>query len=320
MSDKLSFWRRTPPALFPCLLGFLGLGLTWRFAAKIWGVPMWIGETISVIALSLFIITFSSYLCKIIARPSVVLDDMKVVPARGAVSAGSMCLMVISAYLIPINIELARVIWWISLVLHCFYMGCVIWAFIQAKEISKNITPPIFLPFIGFIVAAVPGPMLGYMHISMLILVVTMPAFLFIVLMSLVNLAKGYVPAPLHSSYAIILAPTSVYGAGAYGVWSTDVYFWFWSAALAMALAMVPFVRFLTKGGWNPGWGGFTFPLSAFSTMMLMGVEAGFGGISQAASIFGLTLATFLIPYIVWKTYHFWMIGKLANATGAAVV
>ena len=87
-----------------------------------------------------------------------------------------------------------------------------------------------------------------------------------------------------------------------------------------MVLLMIPFVKWLTKGGWNPGWGAFTFPLSAFSGMMLTGIEAWFGIISQIAAIIGLGLATFIIPYVVWKTYHFWMAGKLAKATGAAVV
>ncbi len=147
----------------------------------------------------------------------------------------------------------------------------------------------------------------------------TMPAFLIIVVMSLINLAKGYVPVPLHPSYAIILAPTSIYGTGAYEIWSLDVYAWFWWAATLVALMMLPFLKWLTKGGWNPGWGSFTFPLAAFSGMMLVGVEAGFGVASQVAAIVGLGLATVIIPYVVWKTYRFWMAGKLAQATGAAI-
>ncbi|KAB7615643.1 hypothetical protein F9L33_02460 [Amylibacter sp. SFDW26] len=320
MTNIFNFWRRTPPALFPCLLGFLGLGLSWRRAASVWGIPTWIGEVLALCATVLFALTFLCYLLKMIARPSVVMDDLKVVPARGAVSAGSMCLMMIAALLVPYSIEVARIIWWISLFLHTLYMICVVWAFAQAKNILRNITPPIFLPFIGYIVAAVSGPALGYKDLSAFILLATMPAFLLIAVMSLMNLAKGYVPAPLHPSYAIVLAPTCIYGAGAYEVWSLDVYAWFWWAAMLVAIGMLPFIKWFTKGGWNPGWGGFTFPLSAYAGMMLMGVEAGLGMLSEIAAIGSLGVATVIIPYIVCKTYRLWVIGGLAQATGAACV
>ncbi len=174
MTNTLNFWRRTPPALFPCLLGFLGLGLSWRRAASVWNVPAWIGEAIALVATILFTLTFLCYLLKMAARPSVVMDDLKVVPARGAVSAGSMCLMVIAALLIPYHLELARVIWWIGLVLHTLYMLCIMRAFAQAKDVLRNITPPIFLPFIGYIVGAAAGPALGYIEISAYILLITM--------------------------------------------------------------------------------------------------------------------------------------------------
>ena len=34
-----SFWRRTPPALFPATLGMFGLALAWRSAAERIGAP-----------------------------------------------------------------------------------------------------------------------------------------------------------------------------------------------------------------------------------------------------------------------------------------
>ena len=32
-------WRRVPPAIFPPLLGILGLALAWRLAAQRFGLP-----------------------------------------------------------------------------------------------------------------------------------------------------------------------------------------------------------------------------------------------------------------------------------------
>jgi len=320
MSVSFTFWRRTPPALFPCLLGFLGLALAWRRAVNLWSLPSWISEAIAAVAVSLFVVTFLSYLAKLMARPLVVMDDMKIVPARGAVSAGSMCLMAIAPLVLPYGLAGARMIWLASVGLHLVYMLCVIWAMVKAKEIFKHITPPIFLPFIGIIVAAASGPSFGYNDFSAFLLVITLPIFALICIVSLVNLVKGHVPRLLHPSYAIVVAPTSVYGAGAFVVWPLDVFFWFWLVSLVAGLATVPFWKWLIKDGWSPAWGSFTFPLASFSTTMLMGIEADYGVVATTAAVIGLILATTVIPYVVWKTYRFWFTGNLAQATGAAVV
>lgn len=110
------FWRRTPPALFPCLLGFISLGLAWRRAADIWPISAWIGEGVLIISCLMFIFTGISYLSKLSIHPSVIFDDLKLGPARGAVSAGSMCLMLLAATLTPYFYGLAQFLWWVAIV------------------------------------------------------------------------------------------------------------------------------------------------------------------------------------------------------------
>jgi len=39
-----------PASLFGMVLGLVGLGNCWRIATRFWGAPGWIGETIMVIA------------------------------------------------------------------------------------------------------------------------------------------------------------------------------------------------------------------------------------------------------------------------------
>jgi tellurite resistance protein len=320
MVQLTKFWRRTPPALFPSILGFIGLGIAWRKAADVWPISIWLGESILAAATILFVFTLASYLAKLCMRPSVVIDDLKVLPARGAVTAGAMCMMVLAVGVLPYGVEAARVIWWLSIVMQTLYVSCVIYSLSQSENNLANVTPALMLPAVGFIVAAIAGPDLGYVGLSKMFLIGTSPLYALIVILSLVNVKPKKMPPPVRASYAILLAPTSIYGIAALGIWGTEVFEFIWWAALVFSILMLPFARWLATGGWNPGWGAFTFPLSSLASVLLLGVEADYGPIATIASVIALCTASLVVPYVVWKTFRFWAAGKLAEATGAAIV
>lgn len=314
------FWRRTPPALFPCLLGFIGLGLAWRRAAEVWPVPPLIGEALLLVSCLLFMATGTCYHMKLCLRPSVIFEDLKVGPARGAVSAGSMCLMLYAAAMAPYFRELAQIFWWLAVLQHAGYMVCVTLALARSDTQLSDVNPTIILPYVGYILASVAGPALGYATLSGFLLMATIPGCIFIIILSLVNLKRHGVNKALRPSYFIILAPFSIYSVGAYNIWPDSSYVIFWFLALFAGLCLFPFLRWFFAGGWTPAWGAFTFPLSAFATVMLTGVQSDFGPMVEIISALSLGLASLVVPYVVWKTYRFWMIGKLAQATGASVV
>ena len=319
MKTTPEFWLRTPPVLFPCLLGFIGLGLAWRRAAEVWPVSPWIGEGILLVSCLLFMVTGTSYHMKLSLRPSVIFEDLKLGPARGAVSAGSMCLMLYATALTPYLYELAQLCWWLAVLQHAGYMICVTLALAKSDAQLSELNPTLILPFVGYIVASIGGPDLGYATLSGFFLMATMPGCIFIIIKSLLNLKKYGVNKTLRPSYFIILAPLSIYGIGSFNIWPTESYTVFWYLALTCGLCMTPFLGWFSKGGWSPAWGAFTFPLSTFAGVMLTGVQSNFGLVAQAGSILSLALASLVIPYVVWKTYRHWMAGKLAQATGAAI-
>ena len=83
-----SFWRRTPPALFPATLGMFGLSLGWRSAVEAIDAPDAVWRLLLAATGLFFIFAFGAYIAKAMRRPSVVLEDMNPVPGRAAVSAG----------------------------------------------------------------------------------------------------------------------------------------------------------------------------------------------------------------------------------------
>jgi len=317
MKKHIPFYRRTPPALFPCLLGLIGFALLWTKMAE-FGAPIWIGEALSAIAFGLFGFTFACYVFKLILRPSVVLDDLKIGPARGAVSSGSVCLMLLAALILPYDFRVAAVIWWIGIVLQVVYLLCVIATLKSVENMRATLTPVILLPFVGFIVAAIAGPQLEFRGISIAFLVLAAPLYFWIAGESLLNAKTRGVEPPNRAGFAILLAPPSVYAVASYFIWNDAVFFWFWLAALCAGIALVPFIPWMVRGGFKPSWGAFTFPATSFTTVMMLGVQSGITW-SVIPMAIGVALCSVLVPYVVFKTFRAWGAGKLAEATKAAV-
>lgn len=317
MKKDIPFYRRTPPALFPCLLGLIGFALMWRKLSE-FGAPLWAGEAAGAIAMGLFGFTFACYIVKLILRPSVVLDDLKIGPARGAVSAGSVCLLLLSAILVPYDFRVAAVVWWFGVLMQVLYLICVLMTLKSVANMRATLTPVLLLPFVGMIVGAVAGPDLGYRTLSIAFLAISAPLYFWIATESLLNAKTRGVEPPNRAGFAILLAPPSVYAVASYYIWNDAVFFWFWLIALIAAVALVPFIPWMVRGGFKPSWGAFTFPLTAFTMAMMLGVQAGFP-LSVVPMAIGVALATLLVPYVVFKTFKAWGYGKLAEATKAAI-
>jgi len=317
MKTDPPFYRRTPPALFPCLLGLIGLALLWRKMAE-FGAPLWIGEALSVLSVGLFGFIFACYVTKLVLRPSVVLDDLKIGPARGAVSAGSVCLLLAAVIFVPYDFQLAEVLWWTGLAFHVVYLLCVVKTLKSIQAMRQSVTPVLLLPFVGFIVASIAGPQLDYRMLSIAFLFVCLPFYFWIGVESLLNAVSRGVEPINRPSYAIILAPPSIYAVAAYYLWSNTVFFWFWLIALIVGVCVLLAAPWMARGGFKPSWGAFTFPLTACTMVMALGLQTGIQ-VSLVPMTIGVTLSTLLVPYIVFKTLKAWSNGTLAHATKAAV-
>lgn len=313
------FWRRTPPALFPSLLGLFGLSLAWRRAAYVWDVPHVIGEVIGLVATLILLVTLSSYVAKLCIRPTVLWDDLKIGPARGSVSAGSMCAMAMAAFLMNYSTFGAFLIWWLALGLHAVYFGSIALMLIRHESTLSEISPVIMLPAVGILVSTYAAPALGYGTFCGVVLAITIPLSAIILLISLWNARTQGVTVPQRSSYAIFLAPPSIAALGVYDFMGIGYFLPVWLGASFVALALLPFTGWMLKGGFSPAWGALTFPLTAFSAVQILAVKVNYGTTAEILAIVILTIATVFVPYVVIKTYISWFQGRLAEATKAAV-
>jgi tellurite resistance protein len=318
MAFKTSLWRSTPPAIFSVALGFLGLGMIWRKSSSILPVPTLVGDLLMGIATAFFVFFLASYLAKLAARPAALIEDMRTPPGRAGVSAIGMALMLLSAMLINLGWMLPWV-WWTGVLTQIAVMALVSVLISRDAPASRGFNPFQYLTFVGLIVAPIGGVSLGYPQISFWLAMISLVGFVVITIGYGANLMRVMPVQPFRPSLVIVLSPLSLFA-----LMYLQMHMqllgqaFFWASWIAAVLFMV-LAPWLTRGGWTPIWGAFTFPVAAFTSMQITAALLGMGLVATAGAILGLIVATPLILFVAYKSSKAWSRGDLAKKTGASV-
>ena len=314
---KLKAFQRMPPAVFPSIMGLFGLGLAIRRGADMIGYPVGIAEmALGAISL-LWIFAALGYLVKLSQRPAVIMEDLAILPGRAGLAAMSAGLLLFATVVLPYSARAAEMLMFVGLVLHLGLAGLIILALRRGPEEGRHVTPVWHLNFVGFILAPVIAVPLGYPSLATAIFGAGAVIAMGIWGVSLVQLIKRSPPAPLRPVLAIHLAPASLFGTVALLLDMPVVAFGFALFGGAMILAMLLSFRWLTEAGFSALWGAFTFPLAAY-TSLLLGLSGGGNGPWLWLAMLGLTAAIGIVPAIAVKVLQAWTKGSLAAKTNAA--
>lgn len=312
-------WRKTPPAIFPPILGLFGLAMAWGRAPDAFGISGAVGQVLTGAVTLLFLFALGNYLAKLYARPGVVIEDLKVLPGRAGLAAMTMALMLLAVAVLPWSEALARAVLAIGFAGHTVVMLLITRALLTGPAEARTVTPVFHLTFVGFIVSPFAALPLGWTEFATAVFWITLVAAVLIWIASAVQFARKDVPAPLRPLLAIHSAPASLLaivalllGHGALGV---AIGIW----ALALVAALVARARWLLAAGFSPLWGAITFPLAAFASLMMVLGAAGYGGGFRLIGAVALVAATGFIPYVVVKVGQMWLKGALGPKTNAAV-
>lgn len=320
MQAQPGLWRRTPPAIFPPVMGLFGLGLGWRVGAGAFGLPPGLAELLLGGVALLFVFAAVAWLAKPLRRASVLREELRVLPGRAGLAAGSLCVMLLAPVLVPYAPGLARGLVVASLALHAALALAVVHVLLTGPQEQRVVTPVFHLTFVGFIIGPLSLIPLGHVGAAQMILYAMVPVALAIWAVSLWQIARRVPPAPLRPLLAIHLAPASLISIVATGLGETTL------AALAAGLGgailamLVLSVRWLVAAGFSALWGAFTFPLAAYATaLLLLGGASGLRAVTLGGGLV-LVAATLIIPPIAVKVLQAWAKGGLAKATNAATV
>ncbi len=313
---KPGLWRRTPPAIFPPIMGLFGLGLGWRAAAPAYGITPAIGDLILGAVALLFLFALVAWLAKPLRRASVVIEELQVLPGRAGLAAASLSLMLLAASLAPLAPDLALGVALLAFAVHLALAGLVIHVLRAGPPEGRTVTPVFHLTFVGFIIGGVAANALGYPDLArLLVWAMLIPAGL-IWGISARQMVSRLPPAPLRPLLAIHLAPASLFVIVAHGAGMVNAAHGFMALAVAILVALLASARWLTAGGFSPLWGAFTFPLAAVAQAMIL--------ISQGQGVIGLIggalllAATLIVPIITYRVIKLWASGTLAAKTNAA--
>lgn len=306
-------FSNTPPAIFPVLLGLLGLQLALRAGLGRLGLPQAPADLLAGIVLPLWAFGVLAYKAKLARRPGAVLDDMKVMPSRAGLAAATVGGMLAAAVLAPFAPVVAEVLLWLSLAAHTALAALHLWLLPRLPAESRGLNPGWHLSFTGFIVGALAAAVLGRDGLAIALFWLSLPVALAIWGFSAVQLIRRIPPAPLRPLLAIHLAPASLFASVAaltgQGLLATI----FGGVALAIALALAASARWLTTSGFSPLWGAFTFPLTATAAALIR-----LDGFWASLGIGLLAVALVAVPWIGWRVLKLWPGGRLAAKTNAA--
>jgi tellurite resistance protein len=304
-------FARTPPAVFPAILGLLGLGLALKRGLTALGLDAGIADAALGAFTALWAFAVFAYAAKVLRRSSVVMDDLRVLPGRTGLAALSMGGMLVAAELAAFSVPVAKAVLISALALHLLQTVLLVVVLRGLPPEGRIVTPGTHLNFVGFIVGGLAAVPLGWTGLALTLLVLTIPIALVIWAISAVQLVRRIPPAPLRPMLAIHLAPASLFASVAALLEQGALAQSFAALACIILFMLIISARWITAAGLSAMWGSFTFPLTACASALIL---TGW----TAAGIVVLAAALGIVPIIAWKIMVLWGSGQLAARTNAA--
>ncbi|NBZ87504.1 tellurium resistance protein [Stagnihabitans tardus] len=305
-----ALFATTPPAVFPVVLGLIGLGLALRRAAAVLGFGAGLAELALGLTLGLWVLAVVAIKVKVWRRFGVLAEDLRPLPGRAGMAAAAMSGMAMGAVVAPYAPGLGLVLILGSLVAHLVLAGMVL-RVMRAQGAEGLVPNPTWhLSFTG-IVVAMPGlASLGWGGLAAVIGWLALISALTIWLLSLAQLWREVPPAPLRPMLAIHLAPAALLSLGFGALGMEVLQLVLLALGLVIAVALVASGRWILVAGFSPSWGALTFPLAALAQALLAAwAEVGLV----------ITLAALVVnPWIAWRVLKLWPGGQLATKTNAA--
>lgn len=310
---RAALFATTPPAIFPPILGLLGLAAALRVGTRAWGLGPELADLAAGLVLPLWAFAACTYIVKMLRRASVIRDDLKVLPSRAGLAAATLGGMVAAGHLAVLSPAAAKVLLLLMLAAHAALVIVTVRTVVGLPPEARQVNPGWHMTFVGFIVAGPVAATLGQDGLARGLIYATLPIALAIWGISLVQLVRRIPPAPLRPMLAIHLAPAALMATTASLAGLPTLALVFGGLTVLILLALLASARWITASGFSALWGAFTFPLAAAATALML--QGGvLGQLGQGLLILGLGL----VPWIAYRVLKLWPGGRLAAVTNAA--
>ncbi len=296
-----------PAGYFGMVLGIIGAGFGWRYAATILPVPAIIGEGLVVIAITIWFLLACTFLYRLLRFPHSVKAEIEHPLMSSYVSLFPATTILVAIGVVP---------WWRSLAVALFSAGAIaqlsyaawqsagLW---RGSHPAEATTPGLYLPTVAnnFISCMACGA-LGYHDLGLLFLGAGVLSWLSLEPAILHRLrSQGEMPEPVRLSLGIQLAPALV----ACSAWlavnggEADVLAkMLFGYGLLQLLFMLRLLPWYLKGPFNASFWSFSFGLSALATTALHLGHASHEGILSALALPLFVFSNALIGLLFVRT------------------
>lgn len=306
-------FAKTPPAIFPPILGLLGLVLALRAGLAHLGLPPAPADLLAGLIIPLWAFAALAYAMKLARRPTVMAEDLRVMPARAGLAAATMGGMASAGLLAPYAPDAALALLWAALVLHGVVAAMIVRTLLTLPPEARGVNPGWHMIFVGFIVGGLSAALMGQTALAQVLLWAMLGPAVLIWAISLNQLRLGSPPAPLRPMLAIHIAPAALLGSVASVTGPAGLATGLSVLALAILAALLVSLRWITPAGFSPLWAAFTFPLTAAAGALIRQ-----GGLWADLGLGLLGLALIAVPLIAWQVLRRWPGGQLAARTNTA--
>jgi tellurite resistance protein len=303
------------PGWFSLVMGLSGLALAWHAASTLLGE--WASGAalvLGALALLLALVLLLASALRAQRYRAALQEDLRHPVRHAFVAALPVSLLLLATWLQAMQLAgtLAHTLWWLGSI---GQLAVTVWALVRwlaptvahagdAQSLWNAITPVLYIPVVGNVVAPLAG--IGFDHALWASVHFGIGAFFWPVVFTLLvarRIAHGPIPARLHPTWFISLAPAAVIGLCllrfglppllAAGVWGVGLFILLWVGTQARRFLAQPFA--LTF------WA-LSFPLAAFTTLTLRLGQALALPALQMAGLALLALSSVVIVALVLAT------------------
>jgi tellurite resistance protein len=146
-----------PISLYGSVMGLSGLALAWRLAAKNFGLPAWIGESIGLIACCIFIALTLCYGIKCVSSPAAVRAEFAHPIAVNFFGTPIIALLLLPAVVAPYSIALTKILWLIGTVSMLSFAWLVVMRWMSVRQQIVHATPAWMIPIVGTLNISIVG-------------------------------------------------------------------------------------------------------------------------------------------------------------------
>ena len=296
-----------PAGYFGIVLGVIGMGFAWRYAAKVWSVSPVIGDALESLAIAIWLALAAAFIMRLVKYPQSVLEEANHSLKGSFVSLFPATTMLVAIAVEPYIRPLAVGLFAFGALVQLIYAAWQSAGLWRGRLPASDTTPGLYLPTVAnnFISAMACGA-LGYHDLGILFFGAGVFSWLSLEPAILQRLRSGgELPAPTRSSLGIQLAPALVACNAYLSVNGGNPDFFakmLFGYGLLQLLFMLRLIPWYLSQPFNASFWSFSFGISALATTALHLSHSSNDGLFTAIALPLFIFTNFIIGLLLLRT------------------